>query len=161
MENTTPTPPTPQTPPSPTTPPPAPGSTDARYLLVVAGLMMTIVILLSVLWIRERQNVAHLRDQLQIARQGSIRGDLQGAMARMLAGQAEQQARALQRDDLPAQTVTWNGQPRTVLSVSTAAGQRMGLEPGDVIVVATPPAAAPTSQPGLPAATQPATRPGT
>ena len=153
MENTTPTPPTTQTPitptPTPTTPP-AGGNSDARYLLVVAGLMMTIVILLSVLWIRERRNVAYLQEQLQIARQGSMRGDIQGALQRMLAGQAEPQAQALHRDDLPAQTVTWNGQPRTVLSVSAAAGQRMGLEPGDVIVVAPPPATGPATQPSAP-----------
>ena len=158
MENTHPAPA-----PAPTTthaPAPAPGSSDAKYLLVVAGLMMTIVILLSVLWIRERRNVAHLQDQLDIARRSSMRGDLQGALARMLAGQTEPQARALHRDDLPAQTVTWNGQPRTVLSVSAAAGQRLGLWPGDVIVVAPPPASGPATQPATPTATQPSTRPG-
>jgi hypothetical protein len=137
--------------PPPTTTP-APGGSDAKYLLVVAGLMMTIVILLSVLWIRERRNGAILRGELEIARRGAMRGNLQGALANMLAVQADPQSRALQRDDLPAQTVTWNGQPRTVLSVSAAAGQRMGLRPGDVIVVAPPPATEP--------ATQPTTRPG-
>ena len=141
------------TPPPPTTPTPAPGNSDAKYLLVVAGLMMTIVILLSVLWIRERRSVAILQRELEIARRGAMRGDLKGALANMLAGQAEPQARALQRDDLPAQTVTWNGQPRTVLSVSAAAGQRLGLRPGDVIVVAPPPATGP-------ATTHSSTRPG-
>jgi len=101
---------------------------------------------------------------LETARRGVIRGDLKGALANMLAGQAEPQSRALQRDDLPAQTVTWNGQPRTVLSVSAAAGQRLGLRPGDVIVVAPPPAtgpaAQPTTQPAAPPATQTSTRPG-
>jgi hypothetical protein len=154
MENTHPTPP------PPTTPTPAPGNSDAKYLLVVAGLMMTIVILLSVLWIRERRSVAILQGELEIARRGAMRGDLKGALANMLAGQAEPQARALQRDDLPAQTVTWNGQPRTVLSVSPAAGQRMGLRPGDVIVVAPPSATGPATRPETPAATHTSTRPG-
>jgi hypothetical protein len=144
----------------PATPTPAQSNSDARYLLVVAGLMMTIVILLSVLWIHERRNVAHLQDQLQIARRGAMRGDLQGALANMLAGQTEPRARALQRDDLPAETVTWNGRPRTVLRVSAAAGQRLGLWPGDVIVVTPPPASGPATQPATPAATQPTTRPG-
>jgi hypothetical protein len=156
MENTPPTPtPTPTPAPAPT-----PGNSDAKYLLVVAGLMMTIVILLSVLWIRERRNVAHLQGELQIARRGAMRGDLQGALANMLAGKTEPRARALQRDDLPAEVITWNGQPRTVLSVSAAAGQRLGLWPGDVIVVAPPPASGPATQPATPAATQPTTRPG-
>ena len=156
MENTPPTPtPTPTPAPAPT-----PGGSDAKYLLVVAGLMMTIVILLSVLWIRERRNVAHLQGELQIARRGAMRGDLQGALANMLAGKTEPRARALQRDDLPAEVITWNGQPRTVLSVSAAAGQRLGLWPGDVIVVTPPPASGPATQPATPAATQPTTRPG-
>lgn len=143
--------PTTATAPAPATTP-APGGSDAKYLLVVAGLMMTIVILLSVLWIRERRNGAILRGELETARRGAIRSGLQGELARLMTGQPDPQSRALQRDDLPAQTVTWNGQPRTVLSVSAAAGQRMGLRPGDVIVVAPPPATAP--------ATQPTTRPG-
>ena len=142
------------------TPTPAPGNSDARYLLVVAGLMMTIVILLSVLWIRERRSVAILQGELEIARRGAIRGGLQGELTRLMTGQAEQQSQALQRDDLPAQTVTWNGQPRTVLSVSAAAGQRMGLRPGDVIVVAPPPATGPATRPATPAATHTSTRPG-
>jgi len=160
MEKTTPTPPPAQRPTPTPTPAPAAGNSDAKYPLVVAGLMMTIVILLSVLWIRERRNVADLQDQLEIARRSSMRGDLQGALARMLAGQTEPQSRALQRDDLPAQTVTWNGRPRTVLRVSAAAGRRLGLEPGDVIVVAPPPATEPATQPAAPAATRPTTRPG-
>jgi hypothetical protein len=151
----------PTPPPTPTpAPTPAPGSSDAKYLLVVAGLMMTIVILLSVLWIRERRNVAHYQNQLQIAHQNSIRSDQQAALASMLAGKIESRARALQRDDLPAEVITWNGQPRTVLRVSAAAGQRLGLWPGDVIVVASPPATEPATQPATTTATQPSTRPG-
>jgi hypothetical protein len=152
MEDSPPTP----TPAATATPKPTPGNSDAKYLLVVAGLMMTIVILLSVLWIRERRNVAILQGELALARRSSARVDLQGELARMLAARAEPQARALQRDDLPAQTVTWNGQPRTVLSVSAAAGKRLGLEPGDVIVVAPPPATEPATRP----AAQPQTGPG-
>ncbi len=151
------------TPPTPTpapTPTPTPGSSDAKYLLVVAGLMMTIVILLSVLWIRERRNVGILQGELEIARRGAMRGKLQGELTRLMTGKAEPQARALQRDDLPPETVTWNGQPRTVLHVSAAAGQRLGLEPGDVIVVAPPTATEPATQPASPAATLPSTRPG-
>jgi hypothetical protein len=118
--------------------------------------MMTIVILLSVLWIRERRNVASLQGELRIAHQNSIRSDQQAALASMLAGKIEPRARALQRDDLPAEVITWNGQPRTVLRVSAAAGQRLGLWPGDVIVIAPPPA----TQPATPTATRPSTRPG-
>lgn len=134
-------------------------ASDIKYLLVVSGLLMGIVILLSVLWLRERRNAAALSAELQIARRGAISGQFKGDLARMLAGQAEPQARTLQREDLPAETVTWNGQARNVLRVSATAGERIGLRPGDVIVVAPPPATEPTTQPAAPTTTQPATRP--
>ena len=142
------------------TAPQQPPASDTRYLLVVCGLLMGIVILLSVLWIRERRNAAQLGEQLRIARRGALSSQFKGSLARMLAGQAEPRARAFQREDLPAETVTWNGRPRTVLRVSASAGERFVLRPGDVVVVAPPPATEPKTQPATPTATQPATRPG-
>ena len=146
--------------------PQQPPASDVKYLLVVAGLLMGIVILLSVLWFRERRNAAALGDQaatlnaqLQTAR-SVISNQLKGAMGYMPGGQAEPRARALQREDLPAETVTWNGRTRTVLRISAAAGRRFGLTPGDVVVVAPPPATEPKTQPATPTTTQPSTRPG-
>ena len=52
--------------------------------------------------------------------------------------------RPLAREDLPTETVTWNGRPRTVLRVSASAGRRLGLAPGDAVVVSEPPAGAPS-----------------
>ncbi len=123
-------------------------ASDVKYLIVVSGLLMSIVILLSVLWLRERRDVAALGAELRIARQGAMNGQFKGALARMLAGQAEPPALGLQREDLPAETVTWNGQARTVLRVSATAGERLGLIPGDVVLVAPPPASQPTTRPG-------------
>lgn len=143
------------------TEPQRPPASDVKYLLVVSGLLMGIVILLSVLWIRERRNAVDLDNQLRIARQRAMTGQLSGDLARVLAGQAGAQARSLQREDLPAETVTWNGQPRTVLRVSATAGERLGLRPGDVVLVAPPPANAPVTRPATPTTTQPSTRPGT
>ena len=128
-------------------PPQTPPGADTKYLLVVCGLLMCIVILLSVLWIRERRNSSMLAQQLQQARKQNIAGSLQGQLARLVAGQSAAGARPLQREDLPAETVTWNGQPRTILHISAAAGNRIGLEPGDVVAVSQPPATAPTTQP--------------
>ncbi len=112
-----------------------PGS-DVKYLLAVAGLLMFIIIMLSVLWLRERYNARELQAQLDILHH---KGDL----GQILARQVMPTSRALQREDLPAETVTWNGRGRTVMKVSPAAGERLGLKPGDVILVTAPPASAP------------------
>jgi len=111
----------------------------------------------GVLWFRERQNAAALGEQaatlsakLQTAR-SVISNQLKGTMGYMPGGQAEPRARALQREDLPGETVTWNGRPRTVLRISAAAGKRFGLMPGDVVIVARPPTTAPASGQSPPA----------
>ncbi len=135
-------------------------ASDAKYMLIVSGLLMGIVILLSVLWMRERRNVASLNAQLRVASRGAITGQFSSNdMTRMFAGRQMPQARPLQREDLPAETVKWNGQPRTILRVSASAGQRMGLRPGDVVLVTSPPASAPATEQSPPT-TQPITLPG-
>ena len=136
-------------------------ASDVKYMLIVSGLLMGIVILLSVLWMRERRNVASLNAQLEVAGRGAITGQLSSNdMARLFAGRQMPQARALQRDDLPAETVTWNGKPRTVLRISASAGERMGLRPGDVVLVSPAPASMPTTQPATPPLTRNSTQPG-
>lgn len=150
-----------------TTEPDKQPASDVKYMLVVSGLLMGIVILLGVLWMRERRNVASLNGQLttlsaqlRIAGQGAITGQLSGNdMARLFAGRQVPQARAIHREDLPAETVTWNGLPRTILRVSASAGERIGLRPGDVVLVAQPPSPAPTTLPAKPTGTQPSTQP--
>jgi len=136
-------------------------ASDVKYMLVVSGLLMGIVILLSVLWMRERRNVASLTSQLRVASRGAITGNINSKdMARFLSGRQMPQARPLQREDLPAETVRWNGRPRTVLRISASAGERMGLRPGDVVLVAQPPAPSPTTPPAKPTGTQPSTQSG-
>ena len=125
--------------------PDAPAGAETKYLLVVGGLLVIIIILLAGLWLRERRTTRRLRQELAGLRTNtSKRAQLGAALRQMLNGPGPSAAsRPLQRDDLPAETVTWNGGPRKVLRVGSAAGGRLGLLPGDVIVVAQPPATAP------------------
>jgi len=135
-----------------TAPPPmAVPVADAKYLIVVGALMVLIIFLLAWLWLRERRDAANARAVLAIARHSVDTQGLQTALGRMLGEQGA--LRPFQREDLPAETVQWNGQPRIALRVSAAAGIRLGLLPGDVLVVSQPPASA--SAP----ASAPATRP--
>ena len=51
---------------------------------------------------------------------------------------------AVRRDDLPAETINFNGESRSALRVSAAMGERLGFAPGDIVIVAPPTATQPT-----------------
>jgi hypothetical protein len=124
--------------------PPAPSqdaSSDARYLLVIGGLMILIIVLLAALWLKERARANRAAESMAAMRNLTSR-----ELGRFLGAQAPG-VRPLQRDDLPAETVDWNGRPRKVLLVGPAAGTRLGLQPGDVLVVADAPAPATATAP--------------
>ena len=127
------------------------GTLDTRYLAVVGALTVMIIVLLAWLWLHERVALNAARAQLVAARQRSALGmQLQAALGRSLAGPQTQPAGPIQREDLPAETVNWNGSPRPVLRLSAEAGQRLGLRPGDAVLVApaTQPAASGPEAPG-------------
>jgi hypothetical protein len=52
----------------------------------------------------------------------------------------------IRRGDLPAETVNLDGREVTALRVGAEAGERMGFEPGDVVIVSP----APPTQPAGP-----------
>jgi len=135
---------------------------DTKYLLIVCGLMMAIVILLSVLWIRERRITNDLRRTVQGLELQFQRMAIGGQLGKLFAPQGESsQAKPIQRLDLPAETVTWNGTSQTVLLVGAAAGQRIGLEPGDVVRICLPPATAPATKPASVSPSPPSVEPTT
>jgi hypothetical protein len=120
---------------------------DGRYLLVVGGLMVLIVLLLAGLWLIERRTTRDLADRLRALRQDvGRRGQVEDMLRQMLRGGRPPETRPLERDDLPVETVTWNGRPRAVFRISAADGRRIGLRPGDAVVVATQPATGPASR---------------
>jgi hypothetical protein len=121
----------------------SPGAAETKYLMVVGGLMVLIILLLAGLWLRERRISTTARRELAALRRNvGAGGRLQAALGRMLSG-AHPASRPLGRDELTSETVTWNGRPREVFRVSPAAGNRVGLRPGDVVVVSTPATTAP------------------
>jgi len=126
--------------------PPRPAGGDARHYAIVGTLLLLIIVLLGTLWLRERKAVSTLGRELDAARRNAgAQAQLQALLGRAMTGRAT--TRPLARDDLPVETVTWNGAPRPVRHISPAAGERLGLKPGDVIVVSPPPATRPTTQP--------------
>jgi len=111
---------------------------ETKYLVVVGGLMVLIIILLGALWLRERRiSMTARRELAAVRRNAGAGGQLQAALGRMLAG-TRPAARPLDRGELTRETVTWNGRPREVFRVGAAAGERVGLRPGDVVVVSGP-----------------------
>jgi hypothetical protein len=119
---------------------PTQGTLDTRYLAVVAALTVMIIALLAWLWLHERVALNAARAELATARRSpALSMQLQAALARAMAGPQSQPARPIQREDLPAETVNWNGVSRPALRLSAAAGERIGLRPGDVVVVAPAP----------------------
>ena len=132
-------------------PPEAPSgaSSDAKYMMAIGGLMILIIGLLAALWLKERARANRAAESV-----AAMRRLTSTELGRFLGDQG-QTVRPLQRDDLPSETVDWNGAPRKVLLVGAAAGVRLGLRPGDVLVVAP----APTSTPATAPATSPTSAP--
>ncbi len=118
---------------------------EGRYFVIVTALMLLIILLLGWLWARERRAAASARQGLADLRRAAGANVISAQkLQSMLAGGMH---RPLQRDDLPAETVMWNGRGRQVFRVSAAAGARLGLEPNDVVLVSPAPSAEATTAP--------------
>jgi len=104
---------------------------DSRYLLVAGGLLVVIIVALAWLWLAERTQRRRLADQVQ---QLQLRQRLAQLIPGM-GGPGRQIPPEIARDELPQETVNWNGRARTVLRMAEADAQRLGFQPGDVIVV--------------------------
>jgi len=103
------------------------------YLATVAVLLTTIVVLLAVLAMRER--LRRIDAEIQFQQQARTIEGLQTFLSRALSEQAQSVAEPFRREDLPTDEVTLDGQPRTLLRLSAAAGRRFGLQPGDLVQV--------------------------
>jgi hypothetical protein len=116
---------------------------DVKYFSLVGVLLLAIIVSLAVLWLREKSN----RVQVEQDARGALI-DYKKQVGAMW-GQALENAggRPLHRDELPEVTVNWDGKPRTVRQVSADAGERIGLQPGDVIEVTPHATTAPAEKP--------------
>jgi len=119
-------------------------ATSSGYLLVVGTLLVVIIALLAILWARERSG--------RMAAESTAAGwkygyeCLRGSLEQMLADQQAVET-PIDRQSLPAEQVTLNGQPAVALRIDGESGRAMGLAPGDVLIVATMPATQPGSPP--------------
>ncbi len=116
-----------------------PGKTSPMFTLVVLGLMLLIIATLAALWNRERtaritaqNNYAALAQEYQKLQQTV--GSFLGAPSAM--APPAHRERPVAREDLTPQTLTVDGKSRPVFTISPKAGERVGFEPGDVIMIA-------------------------
>lgn len=133
---------TPQTPSQPAGP--SPSNISPAFALAIMALMLLIIATLSALWFRERSGrVAAQRDLAALTTQYQ---NLQRTIGAFLGQQPPglQSARPIDRDDLTPQGVTLDGKARTAYTISAKAGERIGFQSGDVILIAP----AVTTQPG-------------
>ena len=102
----------------------------AKYFMAVGVLMVIIIMLLAVIWMKER--TARIQAQREALRSyRSMEGDIAEITGRIARASAE----PLHRDDLPVRDVMLDGAPRKLLLVGPAAGQRMGLQSGDMVLI--------------------------
>jgi hypothetical protein len=118
---------------------------DRAFYLLVTGLLIIIIALLAFLWLRERRAGGDL--QQQMAEMELAFKQQRQALGQMLVAEARSQ---IDRDMLAARTLELDGQPRQALMISAKAAERIGLRPGDVLIVGEAPATRPS----------PATMPG-
>lgn len=121
---------------------------DTRYLIVVAGLMILIMVTLAFLWITERNRRQRAEERLAEANAALTSAHEQVQAMQLIAGLGAQSGvRPANRDDLPRQTMIVNGKDCSVLLIGPGAGERFGFLPGDVICVTGQAATAPTETP--------------
>ncbi len=129
-----------------TEPLPTAPNADRKFLLAVGGLLLLITLLLSGLWVRMRRQVVRLRNDI-----ASLQTQRSGIAPLMqLAMEKHAQRLTLDREKLATRDVVLDGRPTRALRISAVVAQRLGLAPGDVVLVDAAPATAPASQPAGP-----------
>lgn len=115
-------------------------------MLPVLILLLCVAALLSALLVRERNRRLEA-EQASVQLHQAMQNQLQQGLGGMLSvGGAAPASPAIRRADLPPQTVQVNSTSRPAFTISPEAGKRIGFLPGDVILVAEPPATAPSHE---------------
>ncbi len=125
-------------------PPPA----DTKFVTMVGVLLLTIIVLLAGLWLRTRRR-ARRAEQLvsDFVRQ---RDRLGPAIEQAMAEHAKRLS--VRREQLLTRPVNLNGREVAALHLPAEQAQRIGFQPGDVIVVDQPTTAPATTRAGPPGA---------
>ncbi len=120
---------------------PASSNISPVFAWVILGLMLLIIATLSALWYRERS--ARVAAQGDLAAMAAQYQKLQQTIGSFLGGAAvppQASAKPVDRDDLTPQNVALDGKARSAYTISAKAGERIGFQSGDVIIIS--PAAA-------------------
>ena len=130
--------------PTGTLPPAQPASppSDARFFLIVGVLMLTIIALLSGLWLRAHLRKAQLEAQVLSAR--ADRAKLEDFLKSYLLQNPPPQ---VIRSELTTRPAVLDGKDITLLRLDADLAVKLGLRPGDVLTVDPPAASGPASMP--------------
>ncbi|NLW85256.1 MAG: hypothetical protein GXY38_00085 [Planctomycetes bacterium] len=116
-------------------------SLSSGYIAIVGLLLAGIIVMLAVLWFRERSARINLQNAVieTESRNENVRNMLM-SLPGLVPGAGEEAPPAppvmLDRNSLQPVTLDVQGRPREVFNISTAAGLNIGgFKPGDVIVV--------------------------
>jgi len=125
------------------------GAGDGKYGTLVGVLLVVIVAALAALWLLERNRRGEAERRLAEARRSP---GLEALLPALTAGAAPapegELVAPVRREDQVQRPVVLDGKPAVGVFVSAAAGQRLGFQPGDVVVVAPAAPATATSAPG-------------
>ncbi len=117
------------------------------YSAMVLGLVGMIIVLLVGLWILERGHRNRAESQLrEVMKNNTEQRQKTQHLGKILASQAIQSK--IQRSELPAVEVQLDGKKRVAMMLGASAGEKIGLMPGDVVLVTKPPAAVETQSGG-------------
>jgi len=128
-------------------------TSDEKFLLAVGTLLMLIIVLLAVLYLRERHH--RLDAELWVAELRTTNHRLQSVMGNILMERGPFSDGPVPREELPRRVVTVDGRRRTLLLLDEDFGRQLGFAPGDWICVgpttrpaeAQTPASEPTTTP--------------
>ncbi len=116
---------------------PVPPSGDSRYLLLVGGILMVIVLTLAALWQIERRRRMASDEKLTTYSEKLYKANLVSEMFR-------DNMIMIDRNSLANEEVSLNGEQRKLFHVNAPDGEKMGFLPGDLVEIDNPP---PASQP--------------
>lgn len=122
------------------------GSSDTRFNLIVAVLLVLIIASLSGLWLIERNR--RVRAERALADFQSQQLQAQALLSQFAGSHAPgvvvpgaaAEGQTFRRSELPSEAVVMEGKDRTMFKISPDAGERLGFQAGDIVFIADRPA---------------------
>ncbi len=110
---------------------------DGKYLLLVGGILLVIVLTLAVLWQLERHRRISAQEKFTNCAEELNKANLYSEMLSR-ANKAIESV-GVDRENLTSRQVDLDGRPRKLFRISAAAGEKMGFLPGDLVEIDNPP----------------------